>query len=558
MPIGENLGGNLNILIFEVGMVTTREVLGVETTLVNTVSIHPLLVAPRSIRYNDPTRSSVQQTGTSSQVTVAGRGLREVVLEGCFGVEERGMLGYLGTGEMRFQRFYREVVRMGEAMSQAQVDENIDILNGTPGIRALVAPYSKDGSIFYVNFYDFWNDRSFQCVISSFSSWREAGKGGATGLVWYQMVLKEAGGLVQGGLGESIISALMQGLTTWAALNDVLTAYTVTNLIDSFGSALAIPAQQLADTLEGIGAQIDSVTGLMGGQYGSNLTSLSQNDGAASLLETVARVTQQAQDLSDRVSTLVGGGMVEETGAADWTTDDGGSLEFRAHDERLKLEALAEAAEYQQMAGVFFGMSREDYIDFVTSGGALGQLAPDLSGSIDHVVSATDTPDAIEDRYNVNWSAILDVNGLLPDEALLEGVVLHIPRPRPRGPTGIDGLPTFGSHVGESALGVDVGLELLAGEDGDLGLVSGEDCMVQGATYLVEWAGDSLLHDMNQIPEAVRDDYLLQHLRELFLGDRRVLAVSDMEVEIDATGAGYNASVTLQTVNGDAIRLGGV
>ncbi len=555
MPIGENAGGQLNVIVFEVGMKTTTEILGVEVVVVNTVSVHPLLVAPDSVRYSDASRSSIQQSGTSSQLTVGGRALREIVMGGTFGVDERGLLGYLGTGEMRFQRFYKEVVRMGEAMSAGDVDAAIDVINGTPGIRAFTLPYDENNSVFYINVYDFWKKQSFQVNIASFNDWITATKGGASGLRWYQMVLKEVGPIVTGGLGESIISALLQGLTTWASVNDALTSYTPTNLIDSFGAAVGIAAQQLSDTLAGVSTQIESVTQLMGGSYGS-ATAAATNDGAASLFVTMASVKAQAESLLDLLETLVSGGNVEETGAVDWTNDDGG-WELGAFEQRRDLEDLVESASYQNIAGVLFGMDRDVYRDFVMSGGTHGQIAPDLLGSIYHSVRPTDSPESLESMFNVAWQRILEVNGLLPDEAMLEGTELQIPRVRPRGPTGISGLPTFGSHVGQEALGRDIAMEIKAGSNGDLELVEYEDCVEQGATFLVEWLGDDILRLLNTIPSVVRADFLGQQMEQLFRTDRRIRAITDISVEPDDTGTGYNTSMTLQTVNGGTLRLGG-
>jgi len=74
VTIGANADGNLNILIFEVGMIKTVELPGVGTVqeLVKTFSIHPLLVSQTTWGYQDRSRSASTETIGGSLVTKAG------------------------------------------------------------------------------------------------------------------------------------------------------------------------------------------------------------------------------------------------------------------------------------------------------------------------------------------------------------------------------------------------------------------------------------------------------------------------------------------------------
>lgn len=74
MP-GNNKGGQLNLFLFELGMVT-RDPLGIVPDIVTTIGVHPLVVVPTTIRYSDRSRTTIAATHDGSVVTKAGRNLR--------------------------------------------------------------------------------------------------------------------------------------------------------------------------------------------------------------------------------------------------------------------------------------------------------------------------------------------------------------------------------------------------------------------------------------------------------------------------------------------------
>ena len=248
--------------------------------------------------------------------------------------------------------------------------------------------------------------------------------------------------------------------------------------------------------------------------------------------------------------------MDSETGSIEFDggTGEGGNVELDLYATQVQVREVAHALEVQTTIGVLFGMSRGQYIDYVSSGGVALTPAPEIGGSVSHHISATDTAETLEAAYAVDIGRILLVNGMTPDEALPAGTVLQIPQVRARGSQGIEGLPTFGSHVGQSALGIDLPLEMTATEDGDLSVVSGADVMEQGVVYLIDAFASDLLKRVQGVPTAAREQYLVDNLTQILLTDRRVKSVSSVDVAQGDTHV--DLAVTLQTINGNTVRTG--
>ena len=223
MP-GNNAGGNLNLFLFEVGMIT-RDPSGILPDLVQTVSIQPMVVVPTSIAYTDESRSTITETHQDSIITKAGRKPRRVQMAGNFGVESRGLGLFIGTGQLRFEKFWHEVVRLPDATNQHQVDDAKNVFR-SPFLNLSLKPYNPERTSFYINFFDFWNDVQFEAQIPSFNFRREHRNGGASGLVPYNLNLTEAGPIVTGSLASTIINGLFQALTAWDDINELLKSYT--------------------------------------------------------------------------------------------------------------------------------------------------------------------------------------------------------------------------------------------------------------------------------------------------------------------------------------------
>jgi hypothetical protein len=604
----EGIGTNqLNILLFEVGFKKrirdpfTGTVAAEKTFF---VGVHPLLVAPTRIQLDDASRTPVLQTTGGSLATVSGRALRTVSLDGSFGVEERGLLTYLGTGEIRFKRFYSEVVRMSDCLFNEDLDNLVNALGlptalsaivgflsgSSPGIQLLVSQFDEADSTFYVNFYDFWNNLAFQCQIRQFTAWREHRNGGASGLVHYRMVLQEVGPLVTGTLATTIISGILAGMTLWSGVNGAIETYTIGNILQSFVNTAGSFMTLWDNTKDAFEAQAQSVRDLMGGfstaysaaAYKGNEVSgtstatttsstssatLSAGAAATATLEAqqavasffataeslAAEASSVALDLSQQTSSFD-----SETGIIDWADQlgEGGSRDLSRYDEERLLLDFEEAARWQSCAGVVFGMSRSAYRAYVEAGGCSSQSAPEIAGSRPHVVSDSDTPASIESLYGVTWDKILAANRMTPDEALFAGTVLAIPTLRQRGEPGIAGLPTFGSHIGRAAWGVDLDAELDVGSDGDLSMLSDEDLLSQGCEYLVDCFGPSILKACQEVPSQVRANFVAKQFRRIFVTDERIESVE--EVAADVRDAAIDVQVRLRAINGSTSIILGV
>lgn len=559
---GDNLGGNLNIFLFELVMVTTLSEW--VPPLVTTVAIHPLVVVPTSIRYSDTSRGSVEETALSVTDEIGGRALRTVQMEGTFGVKSKGLGLYIGTGELRFKRFYHEIVRLADAVSQRQVDAEKDLFR-SPFLGIPLKAYDEEHSYFAVNFYDFWNKRTFAVRIPQWSDSRGS-YGNAEGAVRYQMTLKEAGDLVTGGIGTAIIKALFDVLTSWDSINELLKSYTLGAILDSLGALNQIVLTQMFETMDAVINQIDSVKGVLSGSEvplvpvptleAAGQTYV-QPAGVSAYLDDAAELESQAADVLD-IAASQRAGEDTETGAVAWSTQaqEGGVAGMEQADGIDAVYAIGFAAAYQRVAGVFAGMSRAEYQGLLESTGEASRGASLGTSRATHVVSITDTAQSIEQQYGVPWRRILDLNRLLPDEALVPGTALLIPTVRASGlPSRIEGLPVWDSHAGEAAWGKDLAVDLRADAAGKLVIVSGSDVLVQGSQWLLSIFEDELINRLQLTPEVVREEMMRAQIAQIYVSDARIEGV--VEVRSDVSETGIALDVVARAIGGTNVTLQG-
>lgn len=570
MPIGNNGGGQLNLIMFELGMLT-RDPFGFLPDLTRTVAVHPLVVVPSQIRYRDTSRGGVSETHDAAVLTVAGRAARELDLTGTFGVESRGLGPYIGTGELRFQRFYHEVVRLADAVSKAQVDAEKDVFR-SPLLSLQLKTYNPETSSFYLNFYDLWHNIQFSVHVPSFTWTRGHTQGGAQGMTHYQMSLKEAGPIVTGGIGTTLLNGLFNVLTTWDQINELVKSYTLEAVTASLGAAAGVVTGQAADSFNAalgfVSSKAVGVTGLLQGfQVDARQGEVNdadsgdvQLDGYSDYLGTAADLAIEARSMADRVSSVAPASLASPQGQVGWssTLNEGQIDALEAADQLEALHAVADAAEFQKVAGVFYGMTREEYAEYLGSNTRNGR-APNLKGSIEHTVSAWDSPTTFEQLYGVRFDAILRLNRLLPDEALLTGTVLRIPRERTIGPPAqVDGLPVFGSHAGREAWGVDLAADLRVDSAGAFVPVSDEEVLIQGMDWLIAQFGEELLEFVAEVPDVVGVPEILlqQRLTSIFLSDRRISDIAGMTVTVSEDGT-MAVDVQVTAINGETISTGG-
>lgn len=559
MAVGVNAGRQLNLFMFEVGIIKDPEP-GFVPQIIQLVGLHPLVVVPSSIRYADSGRSVATQTDGGALLTKAGRALRSVNFSGNWGVQPRGLGPYVGTGEVRRERFYNEVVRLPDARSAAGVEECINRFTGTPFLRQLLALYDPRDTTFYVNFYDFYNQRAFECKIDRYDDERAYNNAGATGNVRYSLAISEVGPLVQPIGGAGVLKALFAALTTWQDINQAIRSYNVLTLSTSFLGVGALVAAQLSDTIDAFNDQIDAVMSLMGS--GAPLAADAQASAIAALGSTffgtsdllVAQASLAEADIAARRT----GEPDEETGRIRWESIDGEGdvLELARFEAVQQLGEIQSSAQWQAMAGALFGMSPGDFRDWILSGGLGGVLGPVILGTNAYTVTSFDTPTRIESLFGVSWSDILSANNLTPDEALIAGTVLKMPQPRAFGSPKIGGLPTFGSHVGKAAWGVDLDVN---GEivDGRPVLVSAEPVLRQGMLVTIEQFGEELLAAANEAPSLVFERFLAQRLQNAILTDPRIAGIESLDLTFDAQSAALRFEVEATAINGGSIRTAG-
>lgn len=596
MPPGNNRGGQLNLFLFELGMVRS-DPLGILPDIVTTLAVHPMVVVPATIVYQDDSRSALDEVHDGAILTKDGRRLRSVTFSGTFGVKSRGLGPYIGTGDLRFRKFYHEIVRLQDATTKDAVKDARDFLR-SPILSALLGTYDETTCKFYVNFYDFWHQVSFHALPQSFRFQRGGPRSAsATGQLSYTLQLREAGPLVTGAFGTKLVDGLFKALTVWDTANEVIRSYTLDVIAGSVVDAAGIVVGQFVDTVNAVKAQVDGATALLNGyaqpeeailgrtrgllgngqvsgskgtasSTAANSTASSRSlqaidddpangrTGLSAFLGNTQRLARSSTALRDTMRVQSGGAPALEApaGMVRWDAVDGdGDLpELAAADVQDGLSRVAAAATFQASAGAFYGLSRAEFERYLASTGRAGREAA-LSGSTEHVITSYDTPSRLEERYRVPWDTILRLNDLLPHEALLTGTKLLIPRLRHVGaPSPVDGLPVFGSHAGPAALGSDLYADLRV-VDGRLQVAREDEAITQGIDWIVADNADRLLEVASAIPAVGLEPYMQATISGLISGDRRISSVDQVTVTRDPTTASLAVDVVATAINGATV-----
>ena len=596
MPPGNNRGGQLNLFMFELGMVRS-DPLGILPDIVTTLAVHPMVVVPSTIVYQDESRSALDETHDGAILTKDGRRLRSVTFTGTFGVKSRGLGPYIGTGELRFRKFYHEIVRLGDATTKGAVKDAKDFLR-SPILSALLSTYDETTCKFYVNFYDFWHNVSFHALPQSFRFQRGGPRSGAaTGQISYTLQCREAGPLVTGAFGTKLIDGLFKALKVWDTANEVIKSYTLDAIAGSMVDAAGIVVGQFVDTVNAVKAQIDGAEALLngyaqpeeailgrtrglfgGGQVSGSkgtASSTAANSSASSrslqaidddpangrtglsaYLGNTTRLAQASTSLRDTMRAQSGGApaLKAPAGTVRWEDVEGeGDLpELQAADVQDSLSQVAAAATFQASVGSFYGLSRAEFERYLASTGRAGREAA-LAGSTRHVVASYDTPSRIEERYRVPWDTILRLNDLLPREAMITGTVLLIPQQRQVGaPSPINGLPVFGSHAGTEALGRDL-YAYLRVVDGRLQVAEADEAITQGIDWIVADHADRILAAASEVPEVGLVPYLRATVTGLIAGDRRISSVDQVTITRDPATASITMDVVATAINGATV-----
>jgi len=529
-----------------------------------TLLVFPLLPGPSSISWSDPPRDDVQQAPGGSTHTKGGRGLASCQISGTFGVAVRAFGMVSGTGPERLKRFRNEVVALSSAVDRDEIEEVVrDAALGVTGaasdigvqlgnvLARKLADFDPANHVTYCNFYDFMNRRFHRIGKVDLRHSLQARGGGAVEMQTYQLSFVAYGTPIvdeTGRVWPKAIQGLCDILPTWQRVNDTVSSTTLTAAIENasviLDSTLATP---LLASISAVSAQVESLTSLASGAI------LVDNTGLSSLLGTCESLGSQLKVMAE---TLSGS---EDAYAPDPTTSEidwSAELSEPVLDTYTTAKGLYEAAgslDFQRISGRFLGMADDEYAAFLAAGGQAGGASPTVRSTVDHVVTVLDTPEAIAARYGLGWVDIVRVNRLASDQ-VVPGAVLKIPRTRTWGTLGIDGLPVFGSHVGDGALGRDIKLPMAADAYGRLETVQGLACLEQGTTLRQYGLAEQVLDGTDGIPPEGKAGIVSVKTRLVFAQDPRV-----RDVRVTATASANSASlaldVQLRTINGVAGRL---
>jgi len=571
--VGANSGNQLNLIVFELGM-RTVDAEGRLPAQHRIVSVQPMVVAPRQVQYTDTKFGRTEQTPQGATRVVGGRALWQCSLDGYFGVESRGIGTFIGTGDVRFQRFWREIVRLSEAANAGHVDEanRIYLTNAAANIplRLATGAYQPGRSTFYLNYYDLWHDVSGEVSIPSFRFEIAATEGGATGNRRYQMQVEEVGPLVMSEPGQ-VLSGMFTALSLWNDVNQLLQSYNLDAVTASLTQAAALLGSQgelFESTLEIINGNADGATALLNGYApdgASSRTRIEDDDDDETTdltryLGTAEVLRDASTAMADTVADAAPTQRTPDPGQVRWwdLVGEGEASGIEAAERIDELHQLADAAAFQRAAGKLYGMSTTEYRTLLESTGRLGRR-PNLAGTSTHHVQDWDTPESLEQSYGVTFDEILTLNGLLPSEALLSGVQLQIPQRRALGMQSyLDGLPTFGSHAGREAWGADLRMDLAVDADGRILTVDGPDVLEQGMRWIMEANGEDLLEFANAAPNVVnatgdaRQIMLRKRIAALLAADRRVRSVQDVQVTFTPDGE-VDVDATIVAINGETV-----
>lgn len=545
MPVANNAGGNLNLFVFEVGILTRDPITG--ATISQTLALHPLLVAPSQYSCNVTSRSVVEKTATAFWAMRGGLGPLLWNFSGTWGKVSRGLGIYVGDGETRHTRFLNEVVRLPEAVSKEDAAACYDLLTGTPSVGIAVAAFNPDVQVFYVNMYDLWDGWAGSVKIDSYHFERAQSRGAAAGLRWYNLQVSEAGPLIAGNPVNAVVQAVFKTAVLLDGFADVIDSYTPAAIADALG---AIPASLLSlveDNLNSLQESFTSFTTLVNGSSGWSGASLSN---LAGLFGTAQRLNTLLGDVHGYAVSLLGSTWFRaDQGEPDWTSavDDGGNQGLLGQEAIRALEELRDTLAQLHVMGAFYGQDPADFRAWVEHAGLGGRTGPTLGRTSARLAwRRGDSLHRIAERYGVAPELILAASGLTVED-LRPGVEILIPAARASGSLGVSQLPVLDSHQGSRALGSDLDLAFEV-EGGDLVVVSGADCLVQGLGEDLADLYDTVITDLDILPTDAIERWLQRKVGAALIADPRVATVREIAVSLEGdTGIVVNATVTAIT-----------
>lgn len=546
MPPANNPQGNLNLFLFEVGVLTREPLTG--TTFATTLGLHPVVVNPSSISRRIIGRSTVEKTAGAFWVARGGLGPESWTFQGTFGKMSRGIGIYIGDGEVRAKRFLNEVVRLPEAVTREDAAAAYDLLTGTPTVGAAAGIFDPETQVFYVNFYNLWDDVAYSVKVDSYSYERSQGRGAAAGLIWYNFAFSEAGPLIQGTPVSAVVLALFKAAVLLDGFADVIDSYNPQAIVDALAAIPAMLLSLVEDNLNSLQESFASFQALTSGNAGLSTSTLANVQG---FFGTAAKLNAALGDVYGYALALKGAWFAPDEGEPDWAkaVDEGSNRGLRAEAAVRDIEVLRDVLSQLQIIGAFYGQEPGAFRAWVENAGYAGRAGPTLGrGGRRIVVGRLDTLYSLSERWAVSPEALLAANALAPDE-LQPGLEILIPVERTFGSLAISGLPTLDSHQGELALGSDLDLTFEVDSEGDLQVVSGGECLIQGLASDLTNLYDLLISDFDLLPAAAVDRWVQRRVGQAMRADPRVATVRQIEVDPDGD-AGLTVNVTVTAITG--------
>lgn len=553
----------LNYVVFEVVKVTFVEnavpavgsVPG-DKFILQTVSLHPLWVGPRSISYTDASRSAIHQTAKSVNVERGGRQLYRVQLSGTFGQAPKFVLPYFLNGIQRLKLFWDEVVRMPDLVGQKQVEDHKNKFF-SPSILypAYHQRFIEKNEVFGINFYDFSFGKSFSCNIDQFNlvhSWDQ------NNLPSYMMRLTETGPVLETPiLGDLTIDDLLQAD---AFTDDLL------NMIVSNSPQVIVDG--LADLAVGITTTVNQIQSVVSSYVSPNtkymqaawtgvpigFAALAANSVVTAPIIVPLTVFEKSAEatlegLSDlalfrgKMNELI---TLQETAIAqlapeaakefpkrlktteisvDYTFSEDDDVELQIY----RIGNLLQNAEDMMNAHRLHQLSLEEHNLRLTSL-ATGGLPPQIPVTERHRVKEYETIFSIADQYGIDWETILDYNGVTTED-VTDGITLTIPILRELTPVPFPDIPVFDSHQGAKVLGIDFPNEMTDDGAGNFAALTYGETFIQGVNNIITMVKTGFFDDQAGLPRDLYKELLRKKLQGFLDQDKRIRGILKLDIK---------------------------
>lgn len=215
--IQQNLGINtLYNIIFQV-IAARKDASG--NLITKEIEVQPLAVLPSEIGYLLPNRATVTQTPGGSWKDSYGMGLTQVTISGTFGVRQRLVGGIMKDGYRRMIEFKERIMKWSNT-NLKNIDPNPDTLSQMDIllVERLGDWGTLDNIVFYLNFYDFYQNEYFSIDLKSMQIIESTQR---NNLPMYTLSLMQLGELIKTISYDPVLISLLFVRDTMAEIQSV-------------------------------------------------------------------------------------------------------------------------------------------------------------------------------------------------------------------------------------------------------------------------------------------------------------------------------------------------